>query len=68
MKCKKCNEHNAGGTSIVSGLCSFCFEKLEEDAKARGFSLRRAPQRFEADERQLWGVKIFYWRNQWRVA
>lgn len=70
MTCNKCHVplRAVERSGTVIGLCLSCFDDMEAEARSRGFSLKNAPRRGEADERTLMGVKIFYWRDAWRTS
>ena len=69
MKCKKCSEpHVAATAGLIAGLCSRCSRLTESGARRRGFDLHQIPHpRAHTQELTVDGVKLFYWRNQWRA-
>jgi len=66
-RCKDCGAKNRNTCNDILGLCSYCVNRLVKVAWARGMKLLDKPQVGEEDERQIMGVKLWYWRGQWRA-
>ena len=66
-RCKCCGHKNVGTSTEILGLCSGCVNRLVKVAWARGMKLLDKPPIGGEDERQLLGVKLWYWRGQWRA-
>ena len=68
MHCKKCNKHRTKGSSTVQSLCTHCFDDINDEARQRGIDLQAFCRPHEITELNILGLRLFYWRGNWRAG